>query len=279
MQLLFSSFYHYFIFFGWRDCLEIIFFSSIFYFFSRWLFSDTQKNLLFSFYNYWLIAFASYFLQLTSITFFLFAFAPVICVIFIVIHQKTLQKNFISYTNKTSIAKDTDHWLDTLVRLCLQTAHKDKQLFFIIERYSSLQDFLNIPFKIHTDFNNALLSMLIDAPSFEQSKFILMNHEGYLLGINVSSKITIDKEWIDTTLLNSQTYKDHSYLLTHQTDALIVGVTPQLKPFTVIFDGTFYEQLTTEAAMRLLKRFILTQNQKDFKNGYLKKTSHHQLSR
>lgn len=277
MLVSLGSFYDYFLFFGWRDIIEIIFFCSLFYGFAKWLITDTQKNLLLLFYGYWLVAFSAYFLQLHAITFSLFAFAPAACILFIVLHQKTLQKNFITYKTKADVSAN-DHWLDTIIRVCLQTANKNKQLFFIIERQTSLTDFLKVPFTVHCTINNALLSMLIDAPSFDQNKFILINHEGSLLGINVSNKTFFDNEWVDKALHNHETYNDHSFLLTHQTDALIIGVISGLKPFTIIFEGTFYEQLPTETATLLLKRFLYNSNQKDVNNGYVKKINRQQLN-
>src|SRR3990170_8108111 len=79
----------------WRDVLEILFFSSIFYFISCWLKKDKQKNLVGIFQLYIFSIVATYLLDLATINMVLFMYTPSIIMIFILIHQRTLQKNFV----------------------------------------------------------------------------------------------------------------------------------------------------------------------------------------
>src|SRR3989338_8316527 len=91
-----SFFWSTFHIYRWRDVIEIIFLSGVFYYFCLWLKQDTQKPLLLTFYTYVFTLTIAYFTGLPTVTFILTSFFPVLLVCFIIIHQSTLQKNFIA---------------------------------------------------------------------------------------------------------------------------------------------------------------------------------------
>ncbi len=86
---------------NWRDCLEIIFFASLFYYLTLWLKKDKTKNLLPYFYGYCLITFCAYMLELTTVTSLLFLFTPAAVMLFILMHQDTLQRNIVALKHIT----------------------------------------------------------------------------------------------------------------------------------------------------------------------------------
>lgn len=279
MNFTFQSLSNYFLFFGWRDLIEIVFFSAIFYYFSLWLSTDSKKNVLIIFYSYWFLAFSSYALQLSSITFFLFTFAPVALLLFIIVHQEFLQRNFITLKNTTATPQQSSDWLESLMRICLQTINKNKEILIVIEQNDSLHDILQVPFQINTALDATLLTLLIDAHSFDQTKFIWLNKQGNLLGINASWKHIIAQEWIDKNVQSFELWKQDALAITHKTDALIFGVSPLLRTFSIITHGKILDNLQGSSALQILKKFLMIRSdtKKGITYGYPEKNYNKQV--
>jgi hypothetical protein len=280
MFFLFTAFIDYFIFFGWRDIIEISFFSTLFYYFSLWLHTDTKKNLLFTFYGYWFITFSAYALQLHSITFFLFTTAPIALMLFILVHQEFLQRNFITLKNALPATSLNNDWLDLLMRICLHTINKNKEILVIVEQQDSLAAMLHTSFYINTPLDQTLLTLLIDAHSFDQTKFIWVNKQGQLLGINAVWKYTIAEEWVDKNVQRFEQWQHDALALSNKTDALIFGVSPVIRTFSIITQGKTFEHLQGAAALRMIKKFLSISPalQKGIVNDYIKKQPNHEIN-
>ena len=54
-------------------------------------------------------------------------------IIFIILHQETLQKNFI-VLNRAKNDQETLSWFDEFVRACLRALNSDKEIICVIER-------------------------------------------------------------------------------------------------------------------------------------------------
>ena len=120
----------------WQDYIEILFFSYVCYYFTHWLHKDRQKNLVGYFYGYCVFAIGSYYGGFSTITFFLFAGFPAAMMIFIIMHQDILQRNFIALHNistKVSLIKPL-HWHEMLIRSCLVLLHKQQSVICVIEQ-------------------------------------------------------------------------------------------------------------------------------------------------
>ena len=131
-------------FWWWRDPLEILFFITIFYFFSLWLKKDRQKNLLFYFYCYCCVIIIAFYAQLPTLSTMLFLSAPVALMLFILVHQETLQKNFISLKNASAPKILPTDWLEELLRTCLVAINNNKEVLCVIEHRNNLETFLEI---------------------------------------------------------------------------------------------------------------------------------------
>lgn len=279
LPTIFNEVYiHLFSFFGWRDIVEILFFSTLFYCFSLWLSTDTKKNLLVAFYGYWCVAFAAYGLQLPTITFFLFICSPLALMLFILVHQEFLQRNFITLKNNNLALARTDDWLELLLRVCLQTINKNKEILVVVEQEDKLQDVFTVPFNIDTNLDQAFLTLLIEGKSFDHTKFIWINGQGKLLGINATWKNSIHQEWFDKNVQAMEQWKQDALALTHKTDALIFGATSSSRTFSVIHQGKLLEPLQGVSALRLLKKLLALSS--DYKKGisydYSQQSTHNQ---
>src|SRR3989339_2165089 len=82
--------------FSWLDCVEILFFTFIIFKFSRWLRQDQRSNLLGYFYLGATGLLLAHLFDLEAIKQFYQISWPIMLMIFIIIHQKSLQKNFVA---------------------------------------------------------------------------------------------------------------------------------------------------------------------------------------
>ena len=142
--------------FSAQSLLEILFFSTVFYYFSLWLRRDRRTNLLPLFYGYCATAMIAQAVGMTSVCQFLFMFAPVTLMLFIIVHQETLQKNFIVSKNITP-AKNHD-WLNILMQSLLTTTHKNRSVICVIEKQDMLNTLLASPVTLNTGVQKDLLN-------------------------------------------------------------------------------------------------------------------------
>lgn len=264
-------------FFGWRDLCEIAFFSTGVYYCSRWLSADITKNLLGIAYAYLLLLYLSYALQLTTITIFLLYFSPIAAIILIILHQELLQKNFITYKKINPVDETDEDWIETIIQICLHTVSKNKNINVIIEQNDSLKDFFQIPFKINTPINKTLLTVLTDSNWYDDNKFIWISNSGTLYGINTDCKKIKNNFWLDATIQNYEQWKQDAFALSQKTDALIICITPTIRLFTIAYKGKVMEQLQGSTALRLVKKILITENQKGFMYGFTHKTTNQQI--
>src|SRR4051812_25368586 len=116
------------------DYIEILFFSLVIYYFLLWLKKDTQKNLVIIFYGYFTITILSHYAYLPTITYLLCAAAPIALIIFIVLHQETLQRNFVMLKKVTAPVDINNNWVDELIKSSITALHSNKEFIGIIER-------------------------------------------------------------------------------------------------------------------------------------------------
>ena len=275
MYTLFNNLKHYFLFFGWRDCIEIIFFTTLIYLFSLWLSKDTKKNLLIPFYSYGLLFFSSSMLQLPTITFFLLLAFPASILIFISLHQITLQRNFITAKNIPSSISSENDWIELLLRVCMQTFNKNQPLKIIIEKSDHIDEYLQVPFKINCPFNMEFLTMFMESKSFNPAQFIWLDSTGLLLGINASYNnpycLTVDE--------NNNREEYAILALSHKTDALIIITNPTSRNFTLHIKTEQFEHLTVTSTIRIIKKYIHTMKpQKELLHVNIPKNNNQSLS-
>jgi hypothetical protein len=240
--------------FHWKDLVEIFFFSSIFYYSSLWLRRDRTKNLLFYFYAYGLVGIASYAFALETITLCLFLYAPVAAMIFLMLHQTQLQKNFITAQSITPPQQRRD-WLSTLFQSLLGAVNSNKQIICVIEKFDSLKTVLDSNLSFNAEVDKGLLDILFTSDFFDHNKMILVNHHGSLLAINATWHSMVDEEWT-TDIQNLETWKQDAFLLTNKTDALVLSIDPQTRTATLIAQKKFLENISLNEALLTIKQYL-----------------------
>jgi len=251
-------FWSYNSFFYFCNTIEIVFFSLLFYYFSLWLGKDQQKNLLPYFYGYCFIVLGAYFVQLTTISYFLLLFAPVAIMLFILLHQELLQKNFVAFKNIRPATPLHLEWAGSFIRSCLIAINNDKEIHCVIEQQDKLDDFIQAPLIIKANINQQLLKILHDSKIFEPQKMIWLNVRGSIIGINSIWKNDIDKELLSEENKILDKWTQHALVLSSKIDALFLRITPLKRSFEIIFNGKRIDNVNAKNTLNIIKKYIST---------------------
>lgn len=267
-------------YFSWRDGVEIIFFSAVIYSLSVWLKKDRQKNLLFYFYSFCLLIFISHTAQLTTITHSLLFFSPMVIMLFVLIHQRTLQKNFVTLRNLIPAERHTSDWIETLIQTSLIALNNNKEILCIIEHNDSLQELLTTPIALHADAKKGLLDILIDSSLFNPQEYLWINSKGVICGINAHWKLEPEKLFDDQLNEIQQSWKDQALFFSAKTDALIIKTNSAHRNFDILIHGQMYNALNAQNALYTIKKYITSTNNDSKKESYYesnrKKSTHQQ---
>lgn len=241
--------------FSWYDCLEIILLATAVYYFMRWLAQDTQKNLITWFYGYCALLCASFYLGLQSLHFLMLVTSPVVLMLFILVHQQILQKNFVTLTSLSPKALPTAHWLEELIQGCLHALNKNREVFCIIERTDSLDQFLATNCIFNAEITQDLLDQLIIKTAHEGMVTLWVNHAGKLHGFNPTWRTTPDEIWITQDVKALHAWKQNALLMTEKSDALMFTISPTTRLCTIIIEGKIVNDLNAHHAFALLKNY------------------------
>jgi len=251
--------YHFFV---WRDVIEILFFSSLFYYLMRWLAKDHSKNLLPYFYGYCFITIIAYTTQLTTISYVLFLYAPAIIMLFMLMHQDTLQRNLVALKN-IQPAQITNHdWLDILFRSCLVMINKNIAVTCVVECTDNLDDLIKTPFFINADLHKGVLELLLDSQAYESDKLVWVSIQGKLRGINATWHTPTYHSSKENNLF-STTWQQESLIYAQQTDALVFYSDAITHTFTIIARGKCFENVSPHHALTLIKQHIRLQSKQN----------------
>lgn len=242
----------------WHDGIEILFFSSLFYYLALWLRKDRQQNLLWYFYGYSAITLIAYHAQLPTVSLFLLLFSPAIIMLFITIHQDILQRNFVALRHITQAEKTTHNWLEALIQTCLIVINNNKSITCIIERNDNMHTFLQVPFIIHAPLHTALLEVLINSDSYDQHKMVWIDAHGNLEGINATWRHGLTQENNQESMIqfSEGNLLEDALLYTTKTDALIFSITPETRTFTIITQGNQLHKVTAHHAYTTIQKYL-----------------------
>lgn len=259
MTLSWELFYIYFNTINWRDCIEIAFFSTVIYYFSLWLKQDTQKNLIFPFYGYCILGFVAYYTDLTSISHMLFVLAPIALMLFMMIHEKTLQKNMILLKRIEPPQEITD-WFDELIKASLHALNQDKEIICVIECNDRLKNLIQAPCTFYADIKKDIFDILLEKHAYGTNAFIWLNKEGKFIAINAFWRITTQQEWISSDAQKLPKWKQDALFISSKSDVLIFKITPLTRTFDIVLKGKLIEDLSPNQACSLLQKQLAAQD-------------------
>ncbi len=251
----------------WIDFLEISFLSVTIYYFSLWLKRDVQKNLAPGFFTLCSIIILSYALDMNNISNFLIIFMPSILMLFILVHQNILQKNFISIKNIAVPKIKNNNWIDLFMRHCLNLMNQNKQITCAIEGRDNLEGFLINEININTPVNKEIIDLIVNSSIFKENKIVHINYQGDLLGVNAVWNTNNHTFWISEEVRNIEIWKQDSLLFSSKTDVLVFKLCPKKRNFDIIAQGKIMENLAIAPAVQLIGDFI----KKNIKDLHLRK--------
>ena len=251
---LFAEWYHCLHHCTYLDFIEIIFFSIVIYGISVWLKRDQLTHLLVYWYGYCALLTITYIVQLQTIFFALTFFAPVIAVCGIIIHQTTLQKNYVMLKNPQPVATTAENWIEQLLRINLQAMHAGMRLQCIIEQSDSLRSVLLSPIELNTPLQSNILEMLIKAPTFKPDQLIWLNAHGTLIGVNAQWHTAAAQQAPSHPPQNTALQEALLYIA--HTDALFFSSDPVTNTFTSIVGGKIHTAISAHTLLISIKKYL-----------------------
>jgi hypothetical protein len=264
------------LFFGIKDIVEIFAISLLIYLFSRWLYQDTSKKLLLSFYGYCIALLLSFSFHLPTLGFVLLVAAPAAILLFITIHQKTLQKNFITFKKVIPAETATTNWDEVLVRECLVIANNNKEVSCLIEQRDAVAPFLESSIVLQCTIDHATLALITTSPLYQEQDMLIISADGQLTAVNATWKSPALSPWLSGNLLSEQTSLFYS---THF-DCIALSISSKKRLFSLVFGGKKHDNLSASQALMLLRKQILvSSSHKEVSRGSLQTTRTHQRER
>lgn len=243
--------------FSWSDCIEILFFSFIIFKFSCWLRQDHRSNLLSYFYLGTTGFILAYLFDLAAIKQFYQVSWPIMLTIFIIIHQKSLQKNYVAArTLEPTKYPEQSSWLSLLMSAAFKGLQHKKNLTFVIEGNNALDEFIDKPITVNSPIQESLLSMIIESSLTQSDTIILITHYGKLIGLNCVWQKEIDPLWLDKKYDAYQGWEQEALYWSTNLDALIFQADPNTKRITIIAQGTYVPNLITDKAVTIIEQYL-----------------------
>lgn len=253
---IFSGISHFFRTFPYKESIEILFFSAVIYTILLWLRRDTDKSLLAYFYGYCSIFFVAHYADLPVIRFALFISAPFVAVIFIIMHQEMLQKNFINLVRPAPLF-ETSHWVDELMKCCLMALNRHREIIVIIERQDQLKSLIHAPYFIYAELKKDIFDILLEKHVSTHDYMLWINQQGKIVAINCAWRTHIDETWIAKEAENIHLWKQQAIFFTSKTDALLFKINPLTRSFDIIMNGHILENVTAEHTARFMKKNLI----------------------
>lgn len=246
------------LFITWRDIIEIAFFTVTSYHVVKWLNRDTQKSLTRYFYLYCTLALGSYYASLHVISLVLFFGAPIVAVLFLILHQQTLQKNFIVGKTLTPKPDASDKWLEEIIQASLRGVNKNKTVLCVIERTDALNVFFTARCTFNAPVTRELLNLLMNTTPDDEMITIWVSHTGLLIAINPHWHAGYDEIWASQQMTPLHRYKQDALLISQKSDAIITVISPETRLFDVLVSGKGFDNISAGYAFSLIKQHIAT---------------------
>lgn len=244
---------------SWRDLLEIALLATLLYAFIRWLAEDQQKNLLGWFYGYSALLMTTYYLNLAALHTTMFIMTPIAMMIFFMLHQQTLQKNFITLMSISSKSTNLTHWLEELMQGCLYALNKNREIICIIQRHDALDQFITAGSIFNAEINRELLELLIDKIDHRGPLMLWTTQTGKLYAINPIWRAHVDEIWVTPEIKALHKWKQDAIFITEKSDAITFSLSPTTRLCTLIIEGKMVPDLSAHHAFALLKNYCSPQ--------------------
>lgn len=261
--------------FSWQDVVEILFFAGTLFYIAVWLKQDTHQPLLAIFYGYCGVFLTAHYLELFTVSTALITFAPIVVAICLMLHQTTLQKNFIALHNITATSTSgRGDWLELIVRSALVALSENKALTGVIEKKQALDTLITSSHPFDCSISEGLFHVLLHSQAFNTQEMIWIDHNGKLKAINATWKRNSVDEWLAQEVKEQEKWLQDALFFTSKTDALFFKLHPTTRTFTLVAQGKILQQVSAHAALRTIKTYLgLDTLEKGDDYAYISKTT------
>jgi hypothetical protein len=249
-------FWWHFDLYRWQDIVEILFISSFFYYFSVWLSQDKQKPLLLIFYGYCITLLIADYAHLPTISTLLLVFLPIACTVFLIIHQNTLQKNFVSLHALTPLQKPSGDWIETLIRTGLTAASDNKSFTCIIEKKQSGETVLTSSYFLNAPLSLPLLRIITTSTLYNPEHMLWIDTHARVHSFNALWKKTSVTEWLSQEVQEQEPWLREALFFTTKTDALFIKLIPATRTFTLIAHGKVIQNALAQHAFSTIRTYF-----------------------
>lgn len=240
------------------NLIEIFLISTGIYYLLCWLSYDQQKNLVFWFYGYVLLYMFCWNFNLATLHFLMLASTPFIACMFCLIHQKTLQKNFIALTKLQPNRLATGNWLEEVMQSCLRNINTHHEIMYIIERNDLLDLFLQAPYVIDAPIQQNFLELLINMHQKPAEPVVVwITQRGFLHTCNPVWTVKEDTFWINPQVQQLSPWQQKALIITEKTDALVLTVSPITRMCSVMVKDKLVQSVSPHQAFQLIKKYCL----------------------
>lgn len=233
------------------DLLEIFILSCILYFLLLLLAQDEKKRLLYTFYGYCLSLFFSNILQLNILNSLLIFAFPLLTILALLFHQKTLQKNFVLLINSDG-KKTNVNWLDELVKCTLIGLNANKETVYVIQCFNKLNLLIRAPSIFNADLSTDIFQILLSKHPNSPNYLIWLDKDGKLIATNANWTIEKNDEWLSSEIRELPAWKQNAVIISSKSDAIIFKSNVQTRSFDLITKGKQFQNLNTEQLYNLL---------------------------
>lgn len=239
-----------------RSIIEIVTLWYIFHTILAWISIDQKRPLTTAVVCYWSGALVSSFLGLLPISTLLINSAPLAAMVFVLVHERTLQKSFITHTQLATIdtAGFNNHtllWPTAIIRSCLYTLNNGLSCTIVIERRNALTGLLDSEWPCRTAVTEQILMVYHTSSLYNPQQALWITDHGTLVSYTAHPphKNSIPFEARPVTVPAELEY----YLaLTIHTDAIVLWADPSQRTFTILVAGTAITNQTAERTVTLL---------------------------
>ena len=230
-----------------QDATELTVIITACYYWLAWLAADKQKRLPLYFYGYCAVWALSFLFHLPTILALLEVSLPWTLILFITIHQKTIQRNLIGLYKVRPVQQADTQWLEAVLRCCLQTSH---DLHILLEHTDALDDLLHVELPLEAPVTYNLMHYLIKCEAFKPEQSILINDEGQVKGINVQWIKHLALAQIETDILEKNSYH------LNDNDGIFLRYSAKKRRFDLILKQQIYHELNVTQTQQSIHNYL-----------------------
>jgi hypothetical protein len=247
------------------DCIQLALLSFGFYHILEWLSADQTKNLKGYFLGLCGTSAAAWYFQLSGIMLFLWMFWPAFFIFFFLIHEKQLQKNFITTAPRQPIKQKNiaaHTWIDTIIQIGLYNMVHHKNNFNLIEMNQPLSSLISSVIPLNVPIEKKLLEILSDTTLPNHTSTILYSNKGNVCGFDLLMKLN-NIPFIDTSI-DQQELFESIHIFTQATDALALWAHYETHTWTLYSGSSIFEHLNAKQIRHML---LKSMNIEPYKGG------------